>query len=215
MRFVKKIIKWLLFLVAIPLGYLLVAVILSMLTVPKKNPTNLGITSVFLHTNGVHLDIIVAKKDLDNDLRTALPLATTDAYVAFGWGDADFYRHTPTWNDVTLKIALRALFLESSTAMHVTRHEQLQQGWVEVSVDAVELSKLNTYLYNSFQHTAKKKFIPLAAKGYGDNDMFYKAVGNYSCLHTCNTWVNTGFIESGLKASYWTPFDFGLLQKYK
>ena len=51
-------------------------------------------------------------------------------------------------------------------------------------------------------------------KLYGANNSFYRANGSYSPIKTCNTWVNDGFKESGLKASYWTLFDFGLLNKY-
>ena len=57
--------------------------------------------------------------------------------------------------------------------------------------------------------------IILKNKGYTSNDDFYKAKGNYSCFKTCNSWVNTGFKESGLTSCLWTPFDFGLLNKYQ
>ncbi|MBL4888255.1 MAG: DUF2459 domain-containing protein, partial [Flavobacteriaceae bacterium] len=47
------------------------------------------------------------------------------------------------------------------------------------------------------------------------NDDFYKANGSFSCLKTCNSWANSAFKESGLKSCFWTPFDFGLINKYK
>jgi len=73
---------------------------------------------------------------------------------------------------------------------------------------------MNNYLENSFDiSTGSKVIIPQDL--YKNHDTFYKAIGSYSPAKTCNTWVNNGFKESGLKASYWTLFDTGLLNKYK
>jgi len=55
----------------------------------------------------------------------------------------------------------------------------------------------------------------LEGSGYGSKDDFYRANSSYSCFKTCNTWVNTAFKESGLKAALWTPFDFGLMGYYE
>ena len=57
--------------------------------------------------------------------------------------------------------------------------------------------------------------ILLIGKGYTTYDEFYEAKGNYSCFKTCNSWVNSALKESNLKACYWTPFDFSVLNKYK
>jgi len=55
----------------------------------------------------------------------------------------------------------------------------------------------------------------LPDKGYTKIDDFYRAKESYSYFNTCNSWVNKGFKESGIKACYWTPFDFGLLKKFE
>ena len=142
-------------------------------------------------------------------------LGSQDAFVAFGWGDSDFYLNTPTWSDLTFKTAVKALFLKSSTLMHVSRFKNTDHDWVKVSVNDNQLKKLNSYLEDSFQkdHKNQKQLIPNAS--YFSNDRFYKANGSYSVLKTCNTWVNQAFKESGLPACYWTPFDFGLLGIYE
>ncbi|REG87882.1 uncharacterized protein DUF2459 [Winogradskyella sediminis] len=57
--------------------------------------------------------------------------------------------------------------------------------------------------------------IILENQGYSSIDDFYKAKGSYSCFKTCNSWVNSAFKESGLKSCLWTPFDFGLMNKYE
>lgn len=99
--------------------------------------------------------------------------------------------------------------------MHITRYKQKSTSWTEVNLDEPALEKLNQYILQSFQVDNNGSKIVLINAGYSEHDNFYKANGGYSCLKTCNTWVNNAFKESGLKASYWTPFDFGLINKYK
>lgn len=74
---------------------------------------------------------------------------------------------------------------------------------------------MNAYLQNTFETDKNGMKIILENKGYSSTDDFYKSKGGYSCFKTCNSWVNTGFKESGLKSCLWTPFDFGLLNKYE
>ena len=135
--------------------------------------------------------------------------------MSFGWGDENFYINTPTWNDLTFSTAFKAMFLESSTLMHVTRYKQKQSGWVEIKVNELELKKLNNYLLNNFEVNQKGMKIILQNKSYSSIDDFYRSKGSYSCFKTCNSWVNIGFKDSGLKSCLWTPFDFGLIKKYQ
>ncbi len=109
----------------------------------------------------------------------------------------------------------RALFLKSSTLLHVTRYSAVGTEWVEVKVSAPELQKLNTYIHQTFTRTTNGSNILLKNEGYSSLDDFYKSKGSYSCFSTCNSWVNVGFKESGIKSCLWTPFDFGLLNKHK
>src|SRR5436305_1829540 len=41
-------------------------------------------------------------------------------WIEFGWGDAEFYRLVPTVHDISLRLALRALFWPGNTSvLHV------------------------------------------------------------------------------------------------
>lgn len=139
----------------------------------------------------------------------------SDTYLSFGWGEENFYINTPTWGDLTFKNAFKAMFLKSSTLMHITRYKSVGSDWVEIKITESELEKLNDYLQNTFSTDEHGMKILLEDQGYTAIDDFYKAKGSYSCFKTCNTWVNSGFKESGLKSSLWTPFDFGLMSKYE
>lgn len=215
MKIIKKLLKWLLFILLIPISYLIISLILSAITINSKTSHKELSKSIYLTTNGVHLDIILPKKNIDSMLLSGIKYDNTDNYLSFGWGDKNFYINTPTWGDLTFNNALKAMFLKSSTLMHVTRYKQKHSDWIEIKVNEIELQKLNTYLLNTFEKDEKEMKIILKNKGYSSKDDFYKSKGSYSCFKTCNSWVNTGFKESGLKSCLWTPFDFGLLNKYR
>lgn len=213
MKLIKKFLKWILYLLLIPLTYVITSLIFTYITIDKKFNDNNDV-SVYLTTNGVHLDIIIPKEKLSNDLLSGIKHNKSDKYLAFGWGDENFYINTPTWNDLTVSNAFSAMFLKSSTLMHVTRYKTPGKNWIEIKISEFELKKLNTFIQNSFNTNAIGHKIMLKNKGYSSRDDFYKALGSYSCFNTCNSWVNMGFKESGLKSCLWTPFDFGLLGKY-
>jgi len=170
--------------------------------------------TIYLNTNGVHLDVALHQNDLSVDLSNSLIYFENEKYVSFGWGDENFYINTPTWGELTFKNAVTAMFWKSSTLMHLTRYETVEDDWVAVKVTQEQLVALNNYVLNSFKMINGTEKIYLPNDSYSINDNFYKASGSYSLFKTCNSWVNIGFKESGLKACYWTPFDFGLLKKY-
>jgi len=214
MNIVKRLLKWLLSLFLIPVLYVGISLILTLITISAKDQAIPCNHTLFLSTNGVHLDIILPKSDIDSTLLRGITHSMDDTYIAFGWGDENFYIHTPTWNDLTFGNAFNALFLQSPTLIHVTRYRYPQNHWVKVELNEYALQQLNQYILQSFQKNKNGDKIILEHDGYTQRDAFYKAIGHYSCLNTCNSWVNTGFKTSGLKACYWTPFDFGLMDKY-
>lgn len=214
MKIVKKIIKWISYFLLIPVFYLLVSLVLTSITVNNKYSEEDSDRSIFLTTNGVHLDIVLPKKDIDPKLLSGLYHDASDNFLAFGWGDENFYLNTPTWADLTFKNAFIAVFLNSSSLIHLTRYQTEGDDWVEIRVTDSELEKLNAYLFETFSLNDAGEKVMLPNTGYSARDNFYKAKGSFSGFKTCNSWVNSGLKESGMKACYWTPFDFGLINKY-
>ena len=215
MKIAKRILKWISYFLSIPLLYIVFSLILSSITVARKIENQVSENSIYLSTNGVHLDVILSKKDVDSTLLLGLKRKKIDNYLAFGWGDEDFYINTPTWGDLTFKNAFKAMFLKSSTLMHVTRYKSKQSDWIEIKVSKAELVQLNSYLLSTFKKDENGVKIILENQGYSPVDDFYRAKGSYSCFKTCNSWVNSGFKQSGLKSCLWTPFDFSLMKKYE
>ena len=215
MKIIKKIIKWFLYFLLIPSTYIVVSLILSSITVDRKvNSGNLE-KLIYLNTNGIHLDIVIPIKNIDSLVLTGLKYNENEKYLSFGWGDESFYLNTPDLSDLTISTAFKAMLLNSSTLMHITRYKQQSSKWIEIKVNESELQNINIYLQNTFKTNETGRKIILENKGYSSEDDFYKSKGSYSCFKTCNSWVNIGFKESGLKSCLWTPFDFGLMNKYR
>ena len=198
----------------IPVFYLIISLILTLIPIDRKKASGISDKTIYLSTNGVHLNIIIPKNNVNNALLDGLHKYKHENYLSFGWGDENFYLNTPNWSDLTLKNAFHALFLKSTTLMHVKRYKRKQKDWVKIMVNKSELRHLNNYIKDSFKTRNGMKII-LENQGYTSIDDFYKANGSYSCFYTSNTWVNKAFKKSGLKSCLWTPFDFGLINKYE
>ncbi|MEM9986105.1 MAG: TIGR02117 family protein [Bacteroidota bacterium] len=215
MKIFKKLGLGLLILLALSVAYLLLALVLGLVPVNSKRSQAADFTTIFLASNGVHLDLVLTKEDLSDSLRMGLELRDNFQFVSFGWGDEDFYLNTPTWADLSLGVALNALFLNSSTLVHITEYTSPSKNWAVLNVDESQLRAINQRLNASFLLDGQGNKQLLENQGYGYSDDFYRARGSYSCFYTCNTWVNHMFKASGLKAAVWTPFDFGVMQHYR
>ncbi len=215
MKGVKKILKWIITLFLIPVVYLFVSLILTFIPVNNEDIDTEKNKSIYLNSNGVHLSIIIPKNQLDSKLLNGLRYFKNDNYFSFGWGDKNFYLNTPTWSDLTFNNAFKALFINSSSLIHLTRYSTTSDDWVEIKVNKNQLYKINQYIYKTFYLNPLDKKEILNNKGYANNDDFYEALGSFSCFKTCNSWVNSGLKDSNIKACLWTPFDFGLLYLHK
>lgn len=213
MFFIKKLLKYSTYLLLLIALYVLISILISFITVNKKQ-TSAQPKSIFLSTNGIHLSIVLPVEELSSELKKNLTIPQSTKYLRFGWGDENFYLNTPTWNDFKFKYAFGALFSNNPTVMEVTPIKSLRKDWVRVPINNQQLFKLNNYVANSFKLDKEQGKIIIPQNIYPNSQLF-KANGSYSPVKTCNTWANTAFKESELKASYWTLFDFGLLNKYR
>ena len=212
-KYIRKILKYSLGIPAtVILLYLLTGLILSYIPVNKKNTT--GTHQVFLHTNGIHLDLVIPLNEINDSLKKDLVLSPGDRYLSFGWGDKDFYLHTPAWKDLKLKTALNALLIPSESLLHLTRYKTRQPDWVPVQLSTEQLQQMQNLLNRSFARDQQGNKQVLSGMQYAGNDNFYHSTESYSALKTCNSWINGIFQKSGLRSSLWTPFDFGLLHFY-
>lgn len=211
-KYFKKIVASIFILV---FGYFIAAVLLSMITTSPEELKCTDDKTIYISTNNVHLDIIIPKEILSEAFIQRLQLKESIKYVSFGWGDKRFYLETPTWNDLKLSTAIKAMFLKSETAMHLTTHQREYKDWIKIPICKLQLDLLINYIGQSFQKDDQGRFIEIKGSGYTSYDTFYKANGNYNCIQTCNHWVNKGLKAAKIKTSLWSPFDAGVLYHLK
>jgi len=203
--------------------YLIAAFAFSKLVVNGDRIPGNDIT-VYLLSNGVHTDIVVPVNTAHINWSKIVKYEnttgkdTTAPWVGFGWGDKGFYLQTPTWDDLTFPVAFRAVTGLSSSAIHATFHKRLVENekCKSIRLSNGEYQRLINYILAGFKRAPSGEVIHIVTDAnYGTNDAFYEGLGNYHLFHTCNTWTNNALKSAGLKASWWTPFDSGIMQHYK
>jgi uncharacterized protein (TIGR02117 family) len=202
-----------------------VAQVLSRIPVAAETTTEAATVPFFIHSNGVHTDLVVPIKTSFIDWSQQLPFSNTQShdstyhFVGIGWGDKGFYLETPTWAELKPRTAIRAGFWLSTTLMHTTYYREADlvasPQCVPLHLTPTQYRRLIAYIQKSFQRDAAGSFNWVPGHSYADNDAFYEANSRYSLLNTCNTWANKGLKISGQKASLWTPFDTGILYQYR
>lgn len=181
-------------------------------------------TEIFVVSNGVHADICLPlDEDADFwskyfDIEDFKTLNTKPTYISFGWGDKGFFLDTPTWDDLTFWTAFKALFIPSSTALHVSYVENkpvLSETTKSFFVDDAGLKKMKAYIhsYISLQNNSSNLIDCCRYPNVHDN--FYDGNGSYHMFRTCNVWTNQVIKEGGIKTSVWTPFDTGILTQFE
>ncbi|MBC8084051.1 MAG: TIGR02117 family protein [Hymenobacter sp.] len=199
------------------------AVALSAVPVNARSTPEPGDIEAYLLSNGVHTDLVVPVRTGQIDWSRTIRYADTPAadssrqFIGFGWGDKGFYLDTPTWAQLKLSTAVRAMFFLSTSAMHTTFHHQPVVGpqCVRLYLSPAEYTRLVGFIQNSFRPDARGQVQLIRGHSYGRYDAFYEARRVYNLFYTCNTWANEGLKVSGQKASLWTPFDGGIFWHYR
>ena len=212
---IKLIQKLILFLLLIIVIYLLAAICLSLISTSPKTEDCPGDHVVYLASNGIHLDILIEKEKLDSRILDKLHKDWSSRYIGFGWGDKGFYLNTPTWADLKFKTVISSMFLKSETAMHITSYFELRQDYIKVELCDSQMTKLISFIEESFKVNPDGSFVEIENSGYTQYDYFYNAKGSYNCINTCNEWVNDGLKVADIKTSIWSPFDRGILYQMK
>jgi uncharacterized protein (TIGR02117 family) len=166
-------------------------------------------------SNGVHTDLVLPVRSATIDWRQLFAPAHFKAvppeaeFVAIGWGDREFYLHTPTWADLTVPRALSAVLGGNRALLHVTylTRAQLQRGAWQLPLSQAQYARLAGYVRATL---AAGRATPIAGAHYGKDDAFYEAEGGYHLFETCNTWTGRALRQAGVTVSRWTPFDFNV-----
>jgi uncharacterized protein (TIGR02117 family) len=135
-------------------------------------------------------------------------------WVAFGWGDKNFYLNTPNWSDLKFSTAFNAAFGLSSGAIHVTYYGSIQKGenCKPFVLNPYQMNKLFDFVYSDFDNSESRLLRAIKTDmNYGPRDAFYDSKKSYSLFHTCNTWINDALEHCDYDHCLWTAMDFGVM----
>lgn len=176
--------------------------------VPDEN----GI-EVFVFSGEFHSDIVLPVVAPEFDWRSEFPAGDFSSdtsmatHVAVGWGERDFYLHTPTWADLKVSTACSALLIPSDTVMHVAMvYKPLVGANVRrVRVSGEQYLRMVEAIKNSFERDANNQIQKIPDYAYSYNDSFYDGVGSYHMFRTCNCWAGEVMKAGGIKVGWFTP----------
>jgi uncharacterized protein (TIGR02117 family) len=201
---------------ALPLLYLIAALAGALIPAnPGWQQPPAGIT-IFVQTNGVHTSIVVPASDWSSLIR-ADHLRRPDLagdHLTFGWGHREFFLTTPTWSDMRIDVAARALLGRGGALMHVDhlRDPQPDQDQRPIRVTPAQYRRLNAFILASMKLAPRGRAIPL--EGYTATDLFYEARGRYTMFRTSNEWAGAALRHSGIKVGIWTPFAQSIMWRF-
>ncbi|MCP9235626.1 TIGR02117 family protein [Lewinella sp. JB7] len=212
MRILSLLGKLLLYLLGILLLYVVLAVVLSLIPTRPDPVAGAADREIHISSNGVHTDFILPTEFVPPALLDQFGYLADYPYLAFGWGDKGFYLDTPTWAELKVSTAVRAMLLPSPTAMHVTGYNHIGAEWASLRLTGTQLDILNNHIAESFRLSDTGTIRHIDAGGYGPNDEFYEAVGSYNALYTCNNWVNAGLKKMQVRTALWAPSEWGIMR---
>lgn len=177
-------------------------------------------TTVFLRSNGVHVDIVMPAQAQGLDWRPLFPARDfadppADArWFGFGAGERRVYLDTPRWADLTPRIVWSAL-AGGERVLHVERTAEPGDNLVAIRLRPEEYRRLWAAVRAQLALSDQGRPQRLAHRGYGPDDAFYQTHGRANAVNTCNQWVADQLRIAGVRVSAWTPFPPGLRWRYR
>lgn len=207
-------------LATVPLLYLAAALVGSLVPVNRGWTEPDEGTTVYLRSNGIHVDLIMPAVAHGLDWRPLFPAgqfrrAPRDArWFAFGAGERRVYLDTPTWWDLTPR-TLWAALTGGEQVMKVERTNAPGEEMRAIRLRPEEYRRLWAAVRAQFTLDRDGRPQRIDHPGYTAEDRFFMGTGRASALHTCNNWVADQLRLAGVKVSVWPPFVPGLLWRYR
>jgi uncharacterized protein (TIGR02117 family) len=120
-------------------------------------------------------------------------------YVEVGWGDRQFY----FIGDQSMPSMLRAMFIPSDSAVHVSSFGEIPEKFFKMPVLPIRLSEagfqnLLIYVQQTFAVDQQGDRLGAIGKGQYGVSNFYKAVPKYFGAFNCNTWAAEALRNAGV-----------------
>ena len=205
MKFFKYLIyTTLLFIV----GYMSIAHILIFFPKRDKIPNSLKNRTLYIYYDAMHSDIIIDINRSQINWKKFFPKLLNDkhiGYLEFGWGDRETYLNTPSWSNLKLSTALKALFINSPSLIHVIYYNNIDDfsHIKKINITDTQYMEVERKILESFGDR-----VTFVSHGYWGIDNFYQSIYQYNIFNTCNRWTGDILRESNITMSYWTPLSY-------
>ena len=212
----KRCVRWILRTLGAVLAVILTYMVIVLIgLIPVNNsfqPTPGGV-EIFIISSNVHADFVLPMTNETANWREFFGDArfnrdvTSATHVAIGWGDKGFFLDTPTWADLKVSTALKALFWPTDSCLHVAfdAAPTPSADVHSVTISTEQYARLVEYIQAKFKLDQDRHATQIAGAAYATNDAFFEAVGGYHCLNTCNSWIGRGMQQAGIRTAWLTP----------
>ena len=161
-----------------------------------------GSNGVYVVSHGRHTGLVVPTKDILMKIPKLKNRFGSSQYIEFGWGDMAFYQAKEKTSGLTMK----AIFWPTESVVYVVPVFQNPYVFVpnleveRLCLSDSQLSSLIAFIGNSFYKGTKGEILELNSGLFGYSQ-FYKGVGDYYLMNTCNNWTAKGLQSAGMNIS--------------
>ncbi len=215
----KKIILIIFLLLITPIvTYFFSALIFSLIQTGNNQKKGDTPYLVYVVSSSIHTEFLFPLKNDLFDWTSMIPVKdifkgeTNISYVSISWGSKEFFFETKTWDDLKLKVVLRAIFIPSESAVHVDFLKKFPtyQTVYPLKLKRDEYLKLIQFVQGSFAYDSDHRVQMLGDFSYYGTDRFFKGSRKYDSFYTCNIWTNDGLKSINWKRPLWSPFKYGI-----
>lgn len=208
----RRILRLVALILALPLGYLAASLILPLIPGPGPDLSGLPARTIGLLQGPIHTDILVP---LTPETRTrfafaegaGVPVTHPEAHwLMFGWGSAAFYTTAGTYADITASAVLTAATGDSAVIrLDVTGPLPKLDNLRYLQLSEAQFQALLDQMTGSFASQTA-----LDHPGFTALDAFFPAKGRFHALRTCNAWLGETLRASGIPFGLWTPANWSV-----
>ncbi len=170
---------------------------------------------IMVGTNGVHTELVMPLVTPEKDWRRDFPAADLAqaqrdyTHVAVSWGEREVFLNTPTWWDLSPMTVLRIAGVGGKGLLHVAHYVRPapSDDFRPLTVTHEQYRRLVAAIERSLPQGPRIRY-----DGYGPQDVFYEAPGEYTVTNTCNQWTSDRLAKAGVRTGWWTPFAGGVMK---
>lgn len=216
-RILKIFFKSVLTLILGLVGYLISAVIGTLIPTTGLEKPERGEIKIYVRSNGLHTNLILplALPNFEWFYQNTNKISKKPhayRYLSIGWGDKAFYTQYKYQNLPGLYNTIRAMAWPSESAVHMVFLDQAppeNDYCLPLLINKNQFRKLLEYIDAYLIDSAEGSYA-LIGPGYGLRDYFLKSKGGYHLFFTCNNWVNQALKRIGIPTGIWIPLEAGI-----